>query len=114
MAAMAMTELLGGPISPCKQSVVKLDRTMKGDSPTEGPECTLKKRKLEDTTGTHSVGKTVSANSTISEAHPTVIASTDAGRNKCILYKKESAFQMVGGVTSVKPSDRPLVRDTSA
>lgn len=114
MAAMAMTELLGGPISPCKQSVVKIDRTRKIDSSIEGPESTLKKRKLEVTAGTHTVGKTVSANSTISRAPPTIITSADAGRNKCILHKKESAFQMVGSITSVKPSDRPLLRDTSA
>jgi hypothetical protein len=114
MAAMAMTELLGGPISPREQSVVKIDHTRKGDLSIEGAESALKKRKLGDTEGTHVVGKKLSATNKLFKDTPTLISNTDAGKNDCVLYKRESAFQSVGTVTSLKPSERPLVRDPSA
>ncbi len=115
MAAMAMTELLGGgAISPREQSVVKIDHTRKSDLSIEGAESSLKKRKLEDTACAHVVGKNISATNKLFKATSKIISNTDAGQNKCVLYKRESAFQTVGTVTLLKPRDRPLVRDTSA
>jgi hypothetical protein len=113
MAAMAMTELLGGPSSPLTQSGEEIECKRK-KYPQQGGEPNMKKMKAEPDNTDGSFGaehKAVLSNIFSSSSK---ILDANKGNDNFSLFKRESAFQMVGSVTSLKPSDRPLVQESRA